>query len=81
MQADIWRQKLWSGRRDPGKTSNKSGKKKPRPKLFGPDIFGWGGGLPRGGVGAGMSFETQENQTFGGICRDCRDIPGGARKL
>ena len=46
----------------------RSGKKKePRPKLFGPDIFGWGGGLPREGVGAkkfGMSFETQGNQTF-----------------
>ena len=42
-------------------------------KLFGPDIFGWGGGLPREGVGAkkfGMSFETQGNQTF------WRDIPG-----
>ena len=26
-------------------------KKNPNPKLFGPDIFGWGGGLPRGGVG------------------------------
>ena len=40
-----------------------SGKKKePKPKLFGPDIFGWGGGFPREGVGAkkfGMSFETQ----------------------
>ena len=55
-------------------------KKEPKPKLFGPDIFGWGGGLPREGVGAkkfGMSFETQGNQTF---WRDmpgfCRDIPG-----
>ena len=45
-----------------------SGKKKePKPKLFGPDIFGWGGGLPCEGVGAekfGMPFETQGNQTF-----------------
>ena len=45
-----------------------SGKKKePKPKLSGPDFFGWGGGLPREGVGAkkfGMSFETQGNQTF-----------------
>ena len=51
-----------------------SGKKKePKPKLFGLDIFGWGGGLPREGVGAqkfGMSFQTQENQTL------WRDIPG-----
>ena len=29
-----------------------SGKRKgPEPKLFGPDIFGWGGGLPCEGVG------------------------------
>ena len=29
-----------------------------------------------------MSFETQRNQTFGGISRNfCRDIPGGARKF
>ena len=50
-----------------------SGKKEPKRKLFGLDIFGWGGGLPREGVGAktfGMSFETQGNQTF------WRDIPG-----
>ena len=63
----------------------RSGKKNEhKPKLFGPDIFGWGGGLPREGVGAkkfGTSFKTQ-NQTF------WRDIPGflpgypgGARKL
>ena len=45
-----------------------SGKtKEHKPKLLGPDIFCWGGGLPREGVGAkkfGMSFETQGNQTF-----------------
>ena len=55
-----------------GKSSVLSGKtKEPKPKLFGPDIFGWG--LPREGVGAkkfGVSFETQGNQTF------WRDIPG-----
>ena len=42
-------------------------KQEPKPKLFGPDIFGWGGGLPHKGVGAkkfGMSFETQGKQTF-----------------
>ena len=57
----------------------KSGKKKePKPKLFGPDIVGWGGGLPREGVGAkkfGMSFETQGKQTF------WRDIPGVPEKF
>ena len=53
-------------------------KKEPKPKLFGPDIFGWGEGLSRKGVGAkkfGMSFETQGNQTF------WRDIPGFWRDI
>ena len=40
-----------------------SGKgKEPKPKLFGPDIFRWGGGLPREGVRGkkfGMCIETQ----------------------
>ena len=34
--------------------------KEPKPKLLGPDILRWGGGLPREGVGAekfGMSRE------------------------
>ena len=42
-------------------------KKKPKPNLFGPDIFRWSGGLPREWVGAkkfGMSFEAQRIQTF-----------------
>ena len=46
--------------------------------MFGPGIFGWGGGLPREGVWAkkfGMSFETQGNQTF------WRDIPGCRRDI
>ena len=50
-----------------------SEKKEPKPKLFGPDIFRWGRGLPREGVGAkkfGMSLETREIKLFG------RDIPG-----
>ena len=58
----------------------------PKPKLFGPDSVGWGGGLPREGVGAkkfGMSFEAQGNQTF---WRDipilfCRDLPGAPEKF
>ena len=64
-----------------------SGKKKERkPKLFGPDIFvGWGGGLPREGVGAkkfGMSFEAQGIQTFSrDIPGFCQDIPANARKV
>ena len=59
-------------------TTNLSGKKKePKLKLFGPDIFGWGGGLPREGVGAkkfGMPLETREIKLFG------RDILGFAGK-
>ena len=53
-----------------------------KPKLFGPDIFGWGGRLPREGVEArkfGVYFETQGNQTFGrdipGFCRDIPELP------
>ena len=51
-----------------------SGKERePKPKLFGLDIFGWGGGLPHEGAGAkkfGMSLETREIKLF------WRDIPG-----
>ena len=58
-----------------------SGKKKePKPKLFGPDIFGWGGGLPHEGGGGQKvryvlrnpgkaSFSAGYPGTFG------RDIP------
>ena len=65
-----------------------SGKKKePKPKLFGPDIFGWGGGLPheRGGGGAKSSVcpsKPGETKLFGGISRDfCRDMPGVPEKF
>ena len=47
--------------------------KEPKPNLLSPDIFRWGRGLPREGVGAkkfGMSLETREIKLFG------RDIPG-----
>ena len=65
---------------------NESGKKKgPKPKLFGPNIFGWGGGLPRERVGAkkfGTSLETQETKLFGGISRDfAQDFPGAPEKF
>ena len=57
-------------------------KKEPKPKLFGPDIFRWGRGLPREGVGAkifGMSLETREIKLFGrdipGFCRDIPEVP------
>ena len=48
-------------------------KKEPKPKVLSRDIFWWGGGLPREGVGAkkfGMSLETQGIKLF------WRDIPG-----
>ena len=47
----------------------------PKPKLLSPDIFWWGGGLPREGVGAkkfGISLKTRETKLF------WRDIPGFA---
>ena len=63
----------------PGEERHISGKKKePKPKLFGPDIFGWGGCLPREWVGAkkfGMSLETREIKLF------YRDIPGFCRDI
>ena len=63
--------------------ANSSGKKKePKPKLFGPGILRWGGGLPREGVGAeklGMSLETRETKLFWwdilGFCRDIPEVP------
>ena len=51
-------------------------KKEPKPKLLSPDLFWWGGGLPREGVGAkkfGMSLETQGIKLF---WRDIRDFAG-----
>ena len=64
----------------------KSGKKKEhKPKLLGPDVFRWGGGLPREGVGAkkfGVPLETLGNQPFGrDIPRFWLGYPGGARKV
>ena len=60
-------------------------KKEHKPKLFGPDILRWGGGLPRERVGTkkfGMSLEAQGNQTFGrDILGFCRDIPGVPEKF
>ena len=56
-------------------------KREPKPKLLSPDIFWWGGGLPREGLGAkkfGMSLETQGIKLFGGILSG---YPGSARKI
>ena len=60
-------------------------KKEPKPKLFGPDIFQWGRGLPRERVGAkkfDTSLETREIKLFGrDIPGFCRDIPGAPKKF
>ena len=60
-------------------------KKEHEPKLLSPDIFRWGRGLPREGVGAkkfDMSLETRETKHF---WRDipgfCRDIPEAPEKF
>ena len=54
-------------------------KKGTQTQTFWSDIFRWGRGLPREGVGAkkfGMSLETREIKFFGGdIPGFCRDIP------
>ena len=59
--------------------------KEPKPKLFGPDIFQWGRGLPRERVGAkkfDTSLETREIKLFGqDIPGFCRDIPGAPEKF
>ena len=60
-------------------------KKEPKPKLFGPDIFQWGRGLPRERVGAkkfDTSLETGGIKLFGqDIPGFCRDIPGAPEKF
>ena len=60
-------------------------KKEPKPKLFGPDIFGRGGGLPREGVGAKKfryAPRNQGNQTFlAGYPGILPGYPGSARKV
>ena len=54
-------------------------------QTFGPDIFGWGGGLPRERVGAkkfDTSLETREIKLFGrDIPGFCRDIPESPEKF
>ena len=64
---------------------NSGRKKEPKPKLFGPDIFQWGRGLPRERVGAkkfDTSLETRETKLFGrDIPGFCRDIPGAPEKF
>ena len=69
-----------------GKSPKLSGtKKEPKPKLFGPDFFGWGGGLARERVRAkkfDTSLETREIKLFGrDIPGFCRDIPGAPEKF
>ena len=58
-------------------TPKHQARKRTKPKLLSPDIFWWGGGLPREGVGAkkfGMSLENPGNQTFLAGIRDFAGI-------
>ena len=59
-------------------------KKEPKPKLFGPDIFGWGEGLPREWVGPKSSVcpsKPGKSNFFGGISRDFAGISRRCRKV
>ena len=60
-------------------------KEEHKPKLLSPDIFRWGGGLPREGVRAkkfGMSLETREINFFGvGYPGILLRYPGAPRKV
>ena len=62
-----------------------SGKKKERKtKLFDPDMFGWGGGLPRERVGAKSSVspsKPMDTKLFGGISWDFARKSQGARQV
>ena len=64
---------------------NSQAQKKHKPKLLSPDIFWWGGGLPREGVGAkkfGMSLETKDIKLFlVGYPVILLGYPGGPRKV
>ena len=63
-------------RRIPFSEASKTGfgsgaKNEHKPKLLSPDIFRWGGGLPREGVGAkkfGMPLETREIEREKSLC-------------
>ena len=61
-----------------------SGKRKEhKPKLFGPDILRWGGGLPREGGGPKSSVcpsKPEKPNFFGGISRDFAGISRGRPK-
>ena len=62
-------------------TSSSGAKKEPKPKLLSPDIFWWGGGLPREGVGAKKVRYVPRNpgnQTF--FCGISQDFAGISRK-
>ena len=73
------------GKKKVRKVVSQAKKKEHKPKLLGPDIFRWGGGLPREGVGAkkfGTSLETHAKRTFRrDIPGFCRDIPGAPEKF
>ena len=68
-------------------SKNSSGKKKePKPKHFGPGIFGWGAGLPREQVGAKKKLRyvlrnIGKPNILAGYPGFLAGYPGGARKV
>ena len=73
---------LWTENRGAPKSGTK---KEPKPKLLSPDIFWWGGGLPREGVGGQKVRYVPRNpgnQTFlAGYPGILPGYPGSARKV
>ena len=64
--------------------STRPEKRNPNPKLLSPDIFWWGGGLPREGVGAKSSVcpsKLGKPNFFGGVSWDLLGYPGAPEKF
>ena len=77
------KKQIYQGKEGEGPVSGK--RKEPKPKGFGPDIFGWGGGIPcewGGGQKVGYVPRSQGNQTFlVGYPGILLGYPGGGRKV
>ena len=81
MRLRNWSRCSYSARPGSPQQGSLSGtKEEHKPKLLSPDIFRWGGVLPREGVGAkklGMSLDTRQIKLFG---RGIRDFAGISRR-
>ena len=67
----------------PNSSLNQARKKEHKPKLLGPDIFQWGVGLPREGVGRkklSMLSQPTETKLLGGISQDFAGMSWGCPK-